>query len=133
MSLTPLTALSPVDGRYAGRCADLREIFSEQGLIRARVRVEVAWLHALVAERQIEELRGITAPDLALAQQLADGFSPQDAARTVADVAVETIKARGEPARYERLLGEILVGMDRAGQLRRLLAADGTDGGGDHE
>ena len=58
-------------------------------------------------------------------------FSPQDAARTVADVAVETIKARGEPARYERLLGEILVGMDRAGQLRRLLAADGTDAGVD--
>ena len=47
MSLTPLTALSPVDGRYAARCADLREIFSEQGLIRARVRVEIAWLQAL--------------------------------------------------------------------------------------
>ena len=45
MSLTPLTALSPVDGRYAARCADLREIFSEQGLIRARVRVEIGWLH----------------------------------------------------------------------------------------
>jgi hypothetical protein len=58
-------------------------------------------------------------------------FSPQDAARTVADVAVETIKARGEPARYERLLGEILVGMDRAGQLRRLLAADGAETGGE--
>ncbi|HET9347212.1 MAG TPA: hypothetical protein VFO05_16085 [Candidatus Limnocylindrales bacterium] len=55
-------------------------------------------------------------------------FSQQDAARTVADVAVETIKARGEPARYERLLGEILVGLDRAGQLRRLLAADGANG-----
>jgi hypothetical protein len=57
-------------------------------------------------------------------------FSQQDAARTVADVAVETIKARGEPARYERLLGEILVGLDRAGQLRRLLAADGANGHG---
>ena len=54
-------------------------------------------------------------------------FSERDAARTVADVAVETIKARGEPARYERLLGEILVGLDRAGQLRRLLAADGAN------
>ncbi len=55
-------------------------------------------------------------------------FSQADAARTVADVAVETIKARGEPARYERVLGEILVGLDRAGQLRRLLAADAGDG-----
>ena len=61
MSLTPLTALSPVDGRYAARCADLREIFSEQGLIRARVRVEIAWLHALAGERRITELRGVTA------------------------------------------------------------------------
>jgi adenylosuccinate lyase len=59
MSLTPLTALSPVDGRYAARCADLREIFSEQGLIRARVRVEIAWLHALAGDRGIAEMRGL--------------------------------------------------------------------------
>lgn len=52
-------------------------------------------------------------------------FSPADIARTVTDIAVETLKARGEPARYERLLGEILVGLDRAGQLRRLVALDG--------
>ena len=80
MSLTPLTALSPVDGRYAARCADLRGLFSEQGLIRARVRVEIAWLHALAAERRIPELRGLTAADLALAQQVADGFTAADAA-----------------------------------------------------
>jgi hypothetical protein len=60
-------------------------------------------------------------------------FSQADAARTVADVAVETIKARGEPARYERILGEILVGLDRAGQLRRLLAADAADTAADDE
>jgi hypothetical protein len=47
-------------------------------------------------------------------------FSPTEAARVVTDVAVETLKARGEPARYERLFGEILVGLDRSGQLRRL-------------
>ncbi len=80
MSLTPLTALSPVDGRYAARCADLREIFSEQGLIRARVRVEIAWLQALAGERRIVELRGITPADLAATQQIADGFGPADAA-----------------------------------------------------
>ncbi len=80
MSLTPLTALSPVDGRYAARCADLREIFSEQGLIRARVRVEIAWLQALAGERRIAELRGITPADLAVAQQIAEGFGPADAA-----------------------------------------------------
>ena len=47
-------------------------------------------------------------------------FSAAEAARTVTDTAVETLRARGEPARYERLLGEVLVGLDRAGQLRRL-------------
>jgi len=80
MSLTPLTALSPVDGRYAARCADLREIFSEQGLIRARVRVEIAWLHALASERRIGEMRGLVPADLAAAQHIADGFSADDAA-----------------------------------------------------
>ena len=80
MSLTPLTALSPVDGRYAARCADLRDIFSEQGLIRARVRVEIAWLHALASERHIPELRGLSADDLAHAQRIVDGFDAADAA-----------------------------------------------------
>jgi adenylosuccinate lyase len=80
MSLTPLSALSPVDGRYAARCADLRDIFSEQGLIRARVRVEIAWLHALAGERRIAELRGLTPADLAVAQQVIDGFDAADAA-----------------------------------------------------
>lgn len=47
-------------------------------------------------------------------------FSASDAARVVTDAAVETLRARGEPARTERLFGEILVGLDRSGQLRRL-------------
>jgi hypothetical protein len=50
-------------------------------------------------------------------------FSAADAARTVTETTVETLRARGEPARYERILGEVLVGLDRAGQLRRLAAA----------
>jgi hypothetical protein len=54
-------------------------------------------------------------------------FSTAEVARTVTDIAVETIKARGEPAHHERLLGEILVGLDRAGQLRRLVS-NGPDG-----
>jgi hypothetical protein len=50
-------------------------------------------------------------------------FSEPEAARKVADTAVEMLRARGEPARYERLLGEILVGLDRGGQLRRYATA----------
>ncbi len=49
-------------------------------------------------------------------------FSAIEAARVVTESAVETIRARGEPARFERLFGEILVGLDRSGQLRRLAA-----------
>ncbi|MEX2184823.1 MAG: hypothetical protein WEC14_10280 [Chloroflexota bacterium] len=47
-------------------------------------------------------------------------FSSTEAARIVTESAVETLRARGEPARFERLFGEILVGLDRSGQLRRL-------------
>ena len=80
MSLNTLTALSPVDGRYASRCAELRGIFSEAGLVRARVRVEAAWLQALAACPGIEELRGLTAADLAAVAQVAAGFGDDDAA-----------------------------------------------------
>ena len=54
-------------------------------------------------------------------------FSAREAATTVMDTAVEVLRARGEPARYERLLGEILVGLDRVGQLRRLLASEALE------
>jgi hypothetical protein len=54
-------------------------------------------------------------------------FSVAEAAQTVADTAVEILQARGEPARQERLLGEVLVGMDRAGMLRRLVAPPPED------
>jgi hypothetical protein len=52
-------------------------------------------------------------------------FSASEAARSISDTAVEVLQARGEPAHYERLLGEILVGLDRSGQLRRLVATEG--------
>jgi hypothetical protein len=53
-------------------------------------------------------------------------FSAADVRSTVVDVAVERLKARGEPASAEKLLGDILVGLDRAGQLRRLVAGRGS-------
>jgi len=79
MSLTSLSALSPVDGRYASRCADLREIFSEAGLIRARVRVEVTWLQVLASSGALVELQGLTANDLRAVVAIADNFSAADA------------------------------------------------------
>ncbi|MFS8138309.1 MAG: adenylosuccinate lyase [Thermomonas sp.] len=76
-----LTALSPLDGRYAGKVDALRPIFSEYGLIRARVKVEIEWLLALAAEPGIPELPPFTAAAAARLHALADGFSVADAAR----------------------------------------------------
>src|SRR5678816_337686 len=80
MSLTPLLALSPVDGRYASRCAELRGIFSEAGLIRARVRVETAWLQALAQHPGITELKDLPRQDIAALNEIVARFSDADAA-----------------------------------------------------
>ncbi|MDQ6981378.1 MAG: adenylosuccinate lyase, partial [Ghiorsea sp.] len=53
MNHSALTALSPLDGRYANKVGDLRPIFSEFGLIKARVLVEVRWLQMLAAHQDI--------------------------------------------------------------------------------
>src|SRR5262249_36056660 len=57
-------------------------------------------------------------------------FSAIEAAKSILDTAIEVLRARGEPARYERLLGEILVGLDRSGQLRRLVGSESRSRGG---
>ena len=80
MSLTPLLALSPVDGRYASRCAELRDIFSEAGLIRARVRVETAWLQALAQHPGITELKDLPRQDVVALNEIVAHFSDTDAA-----------------------------------------------------
>jgi adenylosuccinate lyase len=84
MSDAALLALSPLDGRYAGKCDALRPIFSEFGLIHARVRVEVEWLLALAAEPGIAELAPFSAVAAARLRALAADFSVADAARVKA-------------------------------------------------
>ena len=81
MSDSSLLALSPLDGRYAGKVDALRPIFSEYGLIRARVKVEVEWLLALAAEPGVTELAAFSAGAKARLRALADGFSVAHAAR----------------------------------------------------
>lgn len=56
MELTPLTAVSPIDGRYAGKTEALRSVFSEYGLMRHRVLVEIRWLQALSADPAFVEV-----------------------------------------------------------------------------
>jgi adenylosuccinate lyase len=76
---SPLAALSPLDGRYARTSDPLRAYFSEQALIRYRVRIELAWLQALAAERAIGELKAFSPKTrLAFAQLVAE-FAEHDA------------------------------------------------------
>jgi len=75
---SPLTALSPLDGRYASSADPLRPYFSEHALIRTRVRVEIAWLRALAADRGIRELKPFSAATAAALRRLVTNFSERD-------------------------------------------------------
>ncbi|WP_106230277.1 adenylosuccinate lyase [Halomonas ventosae] len=81
MPLSALTALSPVDGRYAGKAEALREHFSEFGLIRARVIVEIRWLQRLAEHPQITEVPRLSAEATAFLEALVRDFSLEDAER----------------------------------------------------
>ncbi|HEY2815802.1 MAG TPA: adenylosuccinate lyase [Casimicrobiaceae bacterium] len=76
-----LTALSPLDGRYAGKVSALRGQFSEFGLIRHRVRIELAWLAALATETAIAEVQPFSDATRTALAELAERFSVDDAAR----------------------------------------------------
>ena len=88
MTLTALTALSPLDGRYASKVEGLRVHFSEYGLIRNRVRVEIEWLMALAADATIAECPTFSDVTIAELTQIVSGFSVTDAD------AIKTIEAR---------------------------------------
>jgi len=79
MTLSALTALSPLDGRYHGKVDALRNHFSEFGLIRYRVLIEIEWLKALSQESGIKELPPFSAATVAKLDQLAAQFSEADA------------------------------------------------------
>ena len=76
-----LTALSPLDGRYAGKTAALRPIFGEAGLMQRRVQVELRWLLALAAEPAIAEVPAFAQPARAVLLSIGTDFSEADAAR----------------------------------------------------
>jgi len=81
MELSSLTAISPVDGRYGSKTAELRAIFSEYGLMRHRVLVEVRWLQALAAHPGIAEVPALSEAASARLDALAEQFSLADAER----------------------------------------------------
>ncbi|MBT3145992.1 adenylosuccinate lyase [Neptunomonas phycophila] len=81
MELSALTAVSPVDGRYGSKTADLRPVFSEFGLIRNRVLVEIRWLQKLASHPQIQEVPAFSDEANALLNDIVDNFSEADAER----------------------------------------------------
>ncbi len=83
-----ITAISPLDGRYASKVTELTECFSEYALLRNRVKVEVLWLLALCAEPGIAECRALRAEEEQFLRGLVDRFTPEEAEKVKAIEAV---------------------------------------------
>ncbi|MEW8498068.1 MAG: adenylosuccinate lyase [Candidatus Thiodiazotropha taylori] len=81
MQLSSLTAVSPIDGRYGSKTEDLRAIFSEFGLIRHRVKVEIRWLQALAGHNDILEIPTLSEHANNILNGIVDNFSEEDARR----------------------------------------------------
>ena len=81
MELSSLTAVSPVDGRYGDKVSALRGIFSEYGLLKFRVQVEVRWLQKLAAQAAIKEVPAFDEKANDYLDKIVAEFSEQDAAR----------------------------------------------------
>ena len=79
MQLSELTAISPLDGRYASKTAELRPIFSEYDLLRFRVQVELTWLKQLAACGQISEIKPFSPETIAFIDSIMQNFSVEDA------------------------------------------------------
>ena len=81
MKLSTLTALSPVDGRYASKTSELRQFFSEYGLIKHRVLIETRWLQALANHAEIKEVPAFSENANQILESIVDNFSEDDAQR----------------------------------------------------
>ena len=81
MELSSLTAISPIDGRYSSKCDALRDIFSEYGLLKYRVQVEVTWLKKLAACEGIPEVPALSAEASDFLDGIVKNFSINDAQR----------------------------------------------------
>lgn len=79
MELSALTAISPIDGRYGSKTSALRPVFSEFGLIKARVEVEIRWLQRLAEHGEIAEVPAFSDATNQALNAIVDNFSEQDA------------------------------------------------------
>ncbi|MBQ0351472.1 adenylosuccinate lyase, partial [Providencia rettgeri] len=81
MELSSLTAVSPIDGRYGDKVSALRTIFSEFGLLKFRVQVEVRWLQKLAATAEIKEVPSFDNDAIAYLDEIVANFCEKDAMR----------------------------------------------------
>jgi adenylosuccinate lyase len=79
MKLSALTAISPIDGRYANKVTTLRPLFSEYALMRFRIIVEIRWLEALAAEKQFQEIKPLSKTAKAFLNRIIENFNEADA------------------------------------------------------
>jgi len=79
MDLSALTAISPIDGRYSNKTNALRPIFSEYGLFRFRVEVEIEWLKALAEHKGIKEIAPFSKNSIKILDKIKNDFSVADA------------------------------------------------------
>jgi len=112
-----LTAISPIDGRYADKVNELRPIFSEFGLIRYRVLVEIQWLRALANQPEIKEVQPFTDAAQKLLESIINDFTEADAQR-IKDIERTTnhdVKA------IEYFLKEKIAGNQELGQVSEFI------------
>ncbi len=86
---SPLMALSPLDGRYRNKCAELGPIFSEFGLIRYRLRIEISWLQKLADCDKLSELESLSPQNITRLNELYESFDLNDANR-IKDIEKQT-------------------------------------------
>lgn len=79
MNLSSISAVSPIDGRYGGKTTELRDIFSEYGLIKRRTEVEIRWLQKLASHPEITEVPAFSAETNTLLNNLVESFNEEDA------------------------------------------------------
>ena len=89
LSLSALTALSPIDGRYATKADSLRPYLSEFGLIKARVTVEIRWLQSLADNKEIAELAVFDEDTNNFLNAIVDNFAEADA-QAIKDIEATT-------------------------------------------
>lgn len=112
MELTALTAISPIDGRYAGKTAPLQPIFSEFGLLRCRTVVEIEWLRHLAAHPAVDGIGPLSDSATAFLRAIGDDFGIDEATRIKAieattnhDVKAVEYFIRERIAGHEELVG----------------------------